>query len=223
MLRPGPDNPGALDREASEIGQTPHRRSPSSVQVVLPEDDRTVTRGGRGVAMEDIGVEVDVTRPAQRACHRVHGHPSEVGLITDPCEEAGECGSEVELTDQAIGERNPQSHLTQVLDVNDAGWSAHDFRLSKGFNRTERLGGLRAPPVLQQLVAMETPPFVHKRPRSLREVAPKRSPGFDLDEGFVAAVDRMEVGRGMIAVVHVDRDPIELAQPRHASEATETC
>ena len=37
----------------------------------------------------------------------------------------------------------------------------------------------------------------------------------DTDQCFVLGVDRMEVRRIVISEVHVDRYPVELAQPRH--------
>lgn len=46
---------------------------------------------------------------------------------------------------------------------------------------------------------------------------PMNSPSSIRPQSFFAAVDRVEVRRGMALPVHVDDDPVELAEPRHSA------
>jgi hypothetical protein len=74
-------------------------------------------------------------------------------------------------------------------------------------------------PVRGQLVAVKVVPLADKSGCCPREISSDDRPVIYPVQAFVLAVDRMEVGRVVVAEVHVDRDSVELAQPRHAADA----
>ena len=87
--------------------------------------------------------------------------------------------------------------------------------LLKRFDRSEWLRNLGALPVRQQFVAVKVQPLVDEAPSRPGEVATKERSVIDAHQCLVLAVDGVEVRRSMVLPVHVDHDPVELAEPRH--------
>src|SRR3954454_13460192 len=73
----------------------------------------------------------------------------------------------------------------------------------------------RAPPVHVELAAVLVQPFSHQPQRSTGERTGDDGAVADRHLRRLAAIARVEVRRRVVAVVHLDHDPVELADPRH--------
>jgi hypothetical protein len=70
-------------------------------------------------------------------------------------------------------------------------------------------------PVLGELDRVQRRPFAHQPQRSRRQRPIDDFGRVEPDLRDVLAVLGVKMGRGVIGSVHVDDDPIELADPRH--------
>jgi hypothetical protein len=89
------------------------------------------------------------------------------------------------------------------------------FRLLERLDDGQRSGFLSAFPVGDQLVVVELTPLLDEVAGGLGEPAADGLAGVDPDQRFVFGLDRMEVRRVVILEVHVDHDPVELAESWH--------
>lgn len=166
--------------------------------------------------MKDVGVEIDVVRPAKGASNRVDGCVGECLVVVDRRENPGEFTGEIELPHEAIGERNAERAAAKMLDIGDSG-QRHVYRLLERLDpgQSGRLLGER--PVHEEFVVMQASPLLDEAHRRFRELTTDRRPVVNADQCLVLGVDRMEVWRIVISEVHVDHDPVELAQPWHSN------
>lgn len=76
--------------------------------------------------MKHVRVQVYPVGPADRACDRIDGRPTE-GFIVHNCGEdpSYEHGPEVELPDEAIREGQAKPVATKMIDDDNAGWTGH--------------------------------------------------------------------------------------------------
>ena len=71
-------------------------------------------------------------------------------------------------------------------------------------------------PIPQQFVAVDYSPVSHERHRPSRKASNEHASCCDLDFRFEISVDRVEMPRRMVAIIHVDRDTVEEGNSRHA-------
>ncbi len=68
-----------------------------------------------------------------------------------------------------------------------------------------------------QLLDVGSPPLLNETPRGTRKLSSDSFTRGDLNKSFMFAVDRVKVRWTGVNEVHVDHDPVKLAQPRHRS------
>jgi hypothetical protein len=59
-------------------------------------------------------------------------------------------------------------------------------------------------------------PVVHEPKRPPRQETGEHLAGLDHDQRLITGIARMKMRRRMIDELHLDHDPVELADPRHA-------
>lgn len=183
-----------------------------------------MTARRREVAVQYVRIEIDSVGPADRPCQGVDRYLSEVpGVLEGLKDSTAEDLSEVELSDQVVRKGQPQPVRAQVLHLDDAGWTTHGFRLPKRLDENDRFGTLRPLPVRHQLISMLLHPLVKKPACRPWKVPPKERPVINPDEGLVAGVDGVHVRRLMVLPIHVDDDPVELAEPGRARNLRTAC
>lgn len=105
------------------------------------------------VAVKDIRVEVDTVGPHDAPGHLVKGYTGELRGIPQGVEHlALKQTFEVELPDQAVGERELETKAAERLDLNNSCRSGHDATLPEGFNWHEGVGYLCTLPIGLQLI-----------------------------------------------------------------------
>jgi hypothetical protein len=76
-------------------------------------------------------------------------------------------------------------------------------------------GSCRGRPVRRELVDVKSSPPLDQLPGDLGQLATDHQAVVYSYESLVLGVDRVEVRWIVVAEVHVDRDPVELTEPRH--------
>lgn len=174
--------------------------------------------------MQYVRVEIDSVRPVDRAGNRIDRYLSEGAqiperlvhtLLKDPIE--------VELAYQPVREREPQPMRTKVLHFYDPGRPDHCSRLAKGLDRNDALGLLGSLPVGAQLVSVEEHPLLDEACGRARKAAAKERAVVDPHLSLILAIDGVDMRRPVVTEVHVDHNPVELAQPRHSPTLRTAC
>src|SRR4051794_21723264 len=87
--------------------------------------------------------------------------------------------------------------------------------LRKGIDAHQRRVLTRPRPIESEFVAVQLTPLLNQPQSSGRTAARDALAGLDRDDDRLARVRRVEVRHPVLAVVHRDDDPVELADPRH--------
>jgi hypothetical protein len=168
------------------------------------------------VAMQDVRIQIDAVGPHDRARNGINGHQREEGRIIERRENATvEHTDEVELAYEAICKGDSQLEAAEVLDVGDPKWASHVISLPKAFNRIHGLTSSRVLPIDGQLLTVQQSPLLDEASRGARQRSGEQRAVVDPHQRLVTGVDGMEMCRLVVVPLHVDDDPVELAQPRH--------
>ena len=87
---------------------------------------------------------------------------------------------------------------------------------SQRSNRAKGYAALCITPRFDQFRLVQFTPLPDQSQGAPRKAALEHAPRPDCDLRFMRTLDRMKVRGRVISVVHVDRDPVEVGDPRHA-------
>lgn len=69
--------------------------------------------------MQYVGIEIDTSRPTQRATHDIDTHSREHFVVVELPKQTGQHTGEIKLTHEAIREEDAQRSPQEKLDVSD--------------------------------------------------------------------------------------------------------
>jgi len=170
--------------------------------------------------MQQLRVEVEVSRPQETASLLVDMHPCDERGVRERFAQSSklEVLRKIDVTDVAVVELDTQAMATEPLDGDDPHETfvvLHHALSLEGSDPKRRQALSESLPVLLELVSMERSPLGEEADDARGQSASKERAGIYRDSRDRATVLGVEVGRKMIVRLHLDHDAEEPGDLRH--------
>lgn len=173
--------------------------------------------------VENVRIEVGPGRPSQCPCNGINICSWEHIVSVDLSQDSRQCTLEVKFSDQAVGENQFQYTSAEVFDTGDSCGTAHSSILLERLDSRQSSWFLSQSPVFRKLGLMKHTPLLNEASCCSGKLSSEQRSVVDPHEGFVFGIDGVEMRRVVVAEVHVDHDPVELAEARHLPNVEPSC